>query len=201
MATTTSTAPTTTPGRGGRASRAREAAQSCAALGISQPPYNEGACTQDGVRFVVANGRSLLSLRTLSLALQGFSVTEELRRAGQRATPQGVYILVSVKVRNLTSAVQHVAVGQTLLTMNEQEFVEAEAAERIHPGALAFAQRATIGPGEVVTGVVIFDIPLSEIERVTRDGVLLVANFGADREAARRGSGPSQIGQIRIGVP
>lgn len=164
---------------------------SCVARGIVVPPFNEGTCVQNGRRFVIVNGRSVLRLTTLSAAIQNFSVAEAIPGRGSRATPQGAFIIIGVRVTNRTRSPQRFGPGQTLLTIREQQFEERTDVEgEVHERALGFAGRA-IQPGASVEGDVVYDIPLTEIERVTREGVLYVANFGPQ---ARR----SELGQFRI---
>jgi hypothetical protein len=195
---TTTTTATTGDGRVAQRSRAARdgRAMGCAERGITVPPFNEGACVQDGTRFVVANGRTRMRLSTMSVAIRGFAVAEVLRRGGQRLTPQGAFLQIELQVRNRTGRPQRFAAGQTLLLFERQRFQEHIAAEqRFHPGALAFAGRDAMQPGEVVDGVVVYDVAVGDIERITSEGQLLVANLGA---AARRG--PRELGQFRIGV-
>ena len=193
-----STTGTSTTGARRGAAGAAEGAEtaSCVARGITVPPFNEGACRQGGVRFVVANGRSLMRLRTMNVAIRGFSVREQLGTAAQPLSPQGSFLLIELAVTNRTAKPQRVLPGQTLLLLEPQRFEEQATAERrVHADALAFARRRPIGPGETVTGVVIYDVAVSDVERITRDGQLLVTNFGG-----LSGGHGREIGQFRIGV-
>ncbi len=196
-ATGMSTTGSTTPAGDGRSASSRGSAaderRSCEARGITVPPFNEGACVQGGTRFVVANGRSLMRLRTLDVALRGFTVVEELRRGGERLAPQGVFVVVRLAVKNRTGEPQRFQAGQTLLVLEQQRFQEHEIAEeRFKPEALAYARRAPLRPGEKVEGVVVYDVAISDVDRLTREGQLLVANFG--------GGAVREVGQFRIGA-
>jgi hypothetical protein len=206
---TTKTATTDAARSGGRAAQRAADAQKgrapadaqrrrgrgCVERGITVPPFDEGACVEGGTRFVVANGRSLMRLRTLNVAIRGFAVTEALRQGGEVLTPQGAFLEIRLDVRNVTGEPQQFAAGQTLLTLEQRRFREHEAAERrFHPDALAAARGVPIPPGEVRSGVVVYDVPPGEIERITREGQLLVVNF------ITRAGQPREIGQFRIGA-
>lgn len=193
-ATATATTQARGQARAGRRRGSRGDAQDCAAQGITAAPFNEGACVQDGTRFVVANGRSLLRLRTLDVAIRGFSVAEQLGAGRRVAVPQqGAFMVITLRVRNTTGQPQRFASGQVLLAIEQQRFEEATAAERAHPEALA--GQDAIPPGGLATGVIVYDLPPGELDRVTREGVLLVANFGKERRGEL-----AEVGQFRIGV-
>lgn len=192
---TVATPTTTTPAGGGDgAGGRRAAAQECAAAGITTPPYNEGTCVQDGNRLVVANGRSLLTLRTLKASLRGFTVVEGMSGPNGRITPQGAFLIVRLGIENTTRKPAHFAAGQTLLLVNGQQIEERTDVEQdAHPEALAHNGRGALQPGRLVEGSVVYDIPIEMIERVTSEGNLLVANFGGNP----RGRQP-EFGQFRI---
>jgi Domain of unknown function (DUF4352) len=183
-----------TQGRGGRSGRGGRDARSCVAMGISAPPFGEGACVERGTRYVVANGRSVMRLRSLDAALRGFTVAEAIEGRDGPVTPVGAFLVVDLSVENTTDRPVRFMPGQTLMLLDDQRFQERQdVEERVHEDALAFAGRAPIEPGRTVKGSVVYDIPIAAIERVTARGTLIVANF----EGNPPGRQP-EFGQFRI---
>jgi len=190
--TSTSGAPTSTDEARGRDGRKNV---SCAARGITTPPFKEGACVQRGTRYVVANGRSVLRLRTLSAAIAGLTVSETIPGHEGEATPQGVFVFIRLNVMNLTDKPQRFQPGQTRLALRDQPYDERVDVETdMHPSALG-SKRRVIQPDELVQGEVVFDVPLEAVERVSSEGMLYVVNFGG------ASGGRPEFGQIRIYHP
>lgn len=187
--------PTAAPrARGGNGGNGRPATQNCTDAGITTPPYNEGTCVQRGTRFVVVNGRSVMSLRTLDASLRGFSVADAIPGPNGEATPQGAFLLVRLSIQNTTGQVVRFAPNQTLLELDGEQFQErTDVEENTHRGALAFSSRDPIAPGETAEGAVVFDIPVDAIERVTARGHLLLANFDGNPPGKQR-----EFGQFRV---
>lgn len=178
-------------GTASRGTRRRSGASGdCAERGITQPPYNEGTCVERGTRFVIANGQSTMRMRTLSAELQGFIVSEGIQDAKPR---QGAFVVILLRVRNRTSSPVRFAASQTSLTIGEERYEERTDVEAKTDQALASPARRAIAPGRSAEGTVIFDISTSEIDRITREGELLLVNFD--------GNPPGKLpefGQFRI---
>lgn len=150
---------------------------------------------QGETQLVVVNGLSTLRLRTLDVSIRGFQLHDELGERDRLATPRGSFVRISLRVRNKTGRSQVFAAGQTLLAVAGRQYEEDVRTEhRNHEGAFAFGKGKTIAPGATVGGDVVYDVPLEEVERVTSEGLLLVANFDEGRPAKR----PAQVGQFRI---
>lgn len=187
---------TTTTRAGGRAAgrRAARGGRSCTEQGITTPPFNEGACVEGGASYFFADGRSVMRLRTLSASLAGFSAIESLGPNGEATPSQGVFVLIRLSVTNRSDRPRSFAAGQTVLVVGEQQFEErGDVERRMHRDALAFAGRDPIQPNERVIGDVVYDVPVDTIARVTREGTLVVVNFGGNRRGQR-----AEFGQFRI---
>jgi hypothetical protein len=180
--------------RGGRAGGAGGAA-SCEAKRITTPPYREGTCIQGRARVVVVDGLSRLRLKSLHASLKGFALLDVAGGRGVEESPRrGAFIRITLEVQNRTKKPQRFEAGQTLLLVAGKEYEESAQVERaIQQTALAYGQRKLIPPGASATGDVLFDVPLEEVERVTAQGLLLIANFRGTVEGRL-----PEIGQVRI---
>lgn len=171
---------------------------SCAAKGILEPGQKEGACTLNGMRLVVANGRSKLRLKLLQATIRGLSIAEHIPqgRGQARARPQGTFIVISLSIENRDDAAHRFGAGQTALAIGNQQYDDSAAVERRFPDALAYARRGAIPPGGVARGEVVFDIPPADVRRVSTAGRLFIANFDAN---LIRGVGPTgEVGYLRL---
>jgi hypothetical protein len=191
---------TSPSGPGGRVrttanGRRSTAKQDCVAAGITAPPFHEGACTQRGRRFVVADGRSTLQLKSLSAQITGVSAADALpAKGGEVAPQQGVFVLISLSVKNRTGATQQFVPGQTQLTIRDQAYEERTDVEgAVNARSLASPGHGRLAPGATGEGHVVFDVPITDLRRVTTEGTLYVANF-ADLSAGRH----AELGVIRI---
>ena len=184
---------TTAQSRGGREVGGRAGGRgnvSCTDAGITSPPFREGACMERGTRFVVANGRSVMQLRTLKAALRGFHVVESIGSV----SPLGVFLVVRLSVQNQTRKPMRFLAGQTILDVGDQRFEERmDVEQRTLPFALAYSRRAPIKPGQTVEGSVVYDIPIDLIETVTREGNLGVANLDGNPPGKQ-----AELGYFRI---
>lgn len=172
----------------GDPSRTAERAEStCAPRGITAPPYREGACLQDGRRYVVASGRSAVRLRTLAARLRYVTVDEEVGGATPR---HGFFLRIRLAVRNTTAAPRRFRPGQTSLRFDGRWLEEQVGVQRRDDDALAAGR--TIPPGEAIEGVVVYDVAPRAMDAIMRGAALYVAGF--EPQTAR-----SEVGLFRFG--
>jgi hypothetical protein len=187
------TAPRAIPPRRGRS----DPRKSCDAQGINATQLQTGACTADGVRYVVANYGGLVKLRTLAVTILGVGVTPGYQGSNRTVAPQrDAFLRLKLQVQNLDKVPHRFGFGQTMLGIAENNYVESKAVERrIHPESLGNA--GTMGPGEILRGDVLFDITEADYQQLQRKGRFFIWNFGG-QASPRISRGSGQLGQIRL---
>jgi hypothetical protein len=170
----------------------------CDARGINDTYLREGRCIEEGVRYVVANGRSTMQLRTLRAAIRGISIAQEIPTGrGPAARPQGIFVLVRMAVENRDHVPRRFGPGQTTLGIAGQQYPEIATVERrSYRDAFAFTGRRPIPPGASDTGHVVFDVPPDQVERIETEGRLIVVDF--DAPSLLEGGSPREVGQFRL---
>jgi hypothetical protein len=184
----------TTPIRQGR--RHTDPHKSCDAQGVNATQLGIGACTENGVQYVVANYGGLVKLRSIAAAIIEVSVApSEADRKGRRVLPQrDAFLRLKVQVQNRDKVPHSFGYGQTMLGIGASNYPESVEVERtIHAESLARA--GTMQPGETLRGDVVFDITEADYRELQRRGRFFIWNFG--QRAALRGTG-GQLGQIRL---
>jgi hypothetical protein len=195
---TTATAQTNA-GRDGKRPR-NDPRKSCAEQGIDSTSLGEGACTEQGIHYVVANRQSLLRLRTLAVAIINISAGGGAGGGERTARPQrGAFVRVTLMVQNRDKVPHRFALGQTMLGIGENNYLEAIEVERsVHREALARINGGRLLPGETLRGDVLFDVVPTDVDLIARQGRLFVFNFGQRAALALpRGAG-HQLGQFRL---
>jgi hypothetical protein len=194
LASSTPTAP-----RGGRPPRT-DPTKSCDKQGVNSTQLYPGACTEQGVRYVVANYGGVVRLRTLAVTIVGVAVTAGYQDNDGRvsASPRyDAFVRMSLQVQNLTGRSQRFGFGQTMLGIGAENYLErVDVERRIHAEAIARVNGGMIGPGETLRGDVLFDISEADYQELQRRGRFFVWNFG-ERAAPELVRG-TQIGQIRL---
>jgi hypothetical protein len=188
---------TPTMPRGGRLPRT-DPRKSCDKQGVNSTQLYPGACTEDGVRYVVANYGGVVRLRTLAVAITAVGVAPGYE--GQRRTiaPRfDAFLRLSLQVQNVDRIPHRFGFGQTMLGIGSSNYLERSDVERtVHAEAIARANNGMIGPGETLRGDVVFDISELDYRELQRQGRFFIWNFGERASPElRRGV---QIGQIRM---
>jgi hypothetical protein len=189
----------TAPGglRNGRPPRT-DPRKGCDAQGVNSTQLYPGACTENGVQYVVANYGGVVKLRTLAVAITGVSVAPGYEGTGHTVRPQyDAFLRVTLQVQNRDRVPHRFGFGQTMLGIAADDYLERVDVERtVHHEAIARVNGGQIAPGETLRGDVIFDITEADYQQLQQRGRFFVWNFG-DRASPqlRRGA---QIGQIRL---
>lgn len=172
--------------------------KSCNAQGINRTQLGTGSCTENGVRYVVANYGGIVNLKTLGVAIVGISVAPADAGHGRTARPQrDAFLRVTLQVQNRDKVAHRFAFGQTMLGIGQDDYPERADVERnVHVESLAAINGGRIGPGETLRGDVIFDITEADYSQIEQHGRFFIWNFGDSASLGlKRGS---QIGQIRL---
>jgi len=171
--------------------------KSCDAQGINSTQLGTGACTADGVQYVVANYGGVVKLRRLGVAIISVGVSPGYQIPGTDVAPErDAFLRVKLQVQNRDKVPHHFSFGQTMLGIAEDNYLESVRVERkIHPESLAKA--GTMGPGETLQGDVVFDITEADYQQLQRKGRFFIWDFGgrASPQFSRR---TGQVGQIRL---
>ncbi|HKG01772.1 MAG TPA: hypothetical protein VKB03_01210 [Conexibacter sp.] len=171
--------------------------KSCDAQGINATQLGTGACTADGVRYVVANYGGIVKLRKLGVAIISVGVAPGYdNNRGGVAPQRDAFLRIKLQVQNRDKVPHRFGFGQTMLGVAENNYLESIRVERrTHPESLANA--GTMGPGETLQGDVVFDITESDYQQLQRKGRFFIWDFGghASPQFSRR---TGQLGQIRL---
>lgn len=171
----------------------------CEAQGINSTQMGTGACTEEGVQYVVANYGGVVRLRTMKAAIVNISVSPIDRGHGRTVRPQrDAFLRVTLQVQNPDRVPHRFVLGQTMLGIGSDNYLErGDVERRVHLESIATTNGGVIGPGETLRGDVLFDITREDYEQLARVGRFFIWNFGghASRQI-RRGTG--QVGQIRL---
>lgn len=172
--------------------------KSCEAQGVNATQLYPGACTEAGVHYVVANYGGLVKLRTLAVTILGVSVAPGYERDGRQIAPQyDAFLRISLQVQNRDRVPHRFGLGQTMLGIAENNYLERTDLERaVHPESLVRVNGGRIGPGETLRGDVIFDITEGDYQQLQQKGRFFIWNFG-DRASPQLTRG-RQVGQIRL---
>src|SRR5215218_750805 len=156
------TTPRAIPARRGKT----DPRKSCDAQGINRRQLGTGACTTEGVRYVVANYGGVVKLRTIAATILEVGVAPSDAGNGRTANPErDAFLRVKLQVQNLDKVPHRFAFGQTMLGIAEDNYLESTGVERnVHPESLANA--GTMGPGETLRGDVVFDITEADYQRL-----------------------------------
>jgi hypothetical protein len=191
----TQTAPTTPRGR----QKPTDPRKNCDAQGVNRTELREGACTEEGVQYVVGNHESVVRLRTLSAAIVGLSVSGAAASPGQTATPlRDAFLRITLQVQNRDKVSHRFGFGQTMIGIGPNNYLESVDVERrVHPEAIGRVNGGMIQPGETLRGDVIFDITEADYQILQREGRFFIWNFG-DRASLTISRSIGQLGQIRL---
>lgn len=187
------TTPRAIPARRGRT----DPRKSCEAQGINRTQLGTGACTAQGVQYVVANYGGVVKLRTIAVTILDVGVAPSDAGNGRTATPErDAFLRLRLQVQNLDKVPHRFAFGQTMLGIAEDNYLESVRVERrVHPESLANA--GTMGPGETLRGDVVFDITEPDYQKLQQAGRFFIWNFG-DHASAQISRRIGQLGQIRL---
>ena len=173
--------------------------KSCDAQGINSTQLGVGACTEEGVQYVVANYGGIAKLRTLAVTITGVAIAPADEDGRRKVAPQrDAFLRVTLQVQNRDKVPHRFEYGQTMLGIAEDNYLESVNVERqVHPEAIAKVNGGTIGPGETLRGDVLFDITEADYAQIQRKARFFIWNFG-DRASAQISRRIGQLGQIRL---
>ncbi len=195
LAEVTQTTPTTASGK----PKPTDPNKSCDAQGVNSTQLRTGACTEDGIQYVVGNYEDAVRLRTLGVAIIGVSVSGVAAGNGRRATPtRDAFLRITLQVQNRDKVPHRFNFGQTMLGIGADNYVESTDVEKnVHPESLAKVNGGIIGPGETLRGDVIFDITQADYEVLDRQARFFIWNFG-QHASTQIPRSTRQLGQIRL---
>ncbi len=195
LASSTPTAPRAP--RGGRPPRT-DPTKSCDAQGVNSTQLYPGACTEQGVRYVVANFGGVVRLRTLAVTITAAAVSGGYEGEGRVVAPRfDAFLRISMQVQNRDKVPHRFGLGQTMLGIGANNYLERRDVERrYHSESLVNVNGGMIGPGETLRGDVLFDITEADYQELQRRGRFFIWNFGG-RAASQIARG-AQVGQIRL---
>ena len=170
----------------------------CDAQGVNSTQLYPGACTEQGVQYVVANYGGVVRLRTLAVTITGVAVSGGYQGGGRMVSPRyDAFLRVSLQVQNLDKKPHRFDFGQTMLGVGADNYLERTDVERtVHAEAIGRVNSGNIGPGESLRGDVLFDITEGDYQELQRRGRFFIWNFG-ERAAPELARG-TQVGQIRL---
>jgi len=179
--------------------RKTDPGKSCDAQGINARQLRAGACTDRGLRWVVANYGGVVPLRTLAVGIVGVTPSGGYRGGSGVLKPRkGAFLVVKLQVQNLDRVPHRWAYGQTMLGVGAHNYLEREDIERtVHPEPLAKANGGRLGPGDAARGDVVFDITKADFADLSRRGRFFIWNFG-DKASQRVALRTGQLGQVRL---
>jgi hypothetical protein len=189
----------TTPTASGRPVKAghSDPHKSCDAQGINSTQLGVGACTADGVQYVVANYGGIVKLRTLAISIIEVGVAPGYQGKNRNVVPRrDAFLRIKLQVQNRDKMPHRFSFGQTMLGIAEDNYLESTDIERhVHPESLA--RGGTMGPGEILRGDVLFDITERDYAQLQRKGRFFIWNFG-DHASAQISRRVGQLGQVRL---
>lgn len=170
----------------------------CDAQGVNSTQLYPGACTEQGVHYVVANYGGVVRLRTLAVTIIDVGVSPGYQDTKRTVAPRyDAFLRVKLQVQNRDKVAHRFGYGQTMLGIGADNYLERTDIERtVHPEAIARTNGGEIGPGETLTGDVVFDITEDDYQQLQQRGRFFIWNFG-ERAAPQLGKG-TQVGQIRL---
>jgi hypothetical protein len=173
--------------------------KSCASQGIDATRVRTGACTDNGIQYVVGNYGGVVKLRTLGVAIVGVSVAPADEGGGKTMRPQrDAFLRVTLQVQNRDKVPHRFDFGQTMVGIANDNYLERTDVERaVHAESLARVNGGRIGPGETLRGDVLFDITAADYEQIQQHGRFFIWNFG-HHAALRIPKSTGQVGQIRL---
>lgn len=172
--------------------------KSCDAQGVNSTQLLPGACTEGGIQYVVANFGGVVRLRTLAVTVTGVAVSPGFEGATRTIAPQyDAFLRISLQVQNLDKVPRRFGLGQTMLGIGANNYLErVDVERRIHPEAIVRVNGGQMGPGETLRGDVLFDITEVDYQELQRKGRFFIWNFGERASPGLDRGG--QLGQIRL---
>ena len=195
LASSTPTAPRGL--RDGRPPRT-DPTKSCDKQGVNSTQLFPGACTEAGVRYVVANYGGLVRLGTLAVTIVEIGVAPGYQSPTSTIAPRlDAFLRVKLQVQNRDRVAHRFDFGQTMLGIGSSNYLERiDVERRYHPESIARSNGGKVGPGETLIGDVVFDINQTDYQQLQQKGRFFIWNFG--EKAAPEIARGAQVGQIRL---
>ena len=173
---------------------------SCAKNGISTRGA-AGTCKAGGTTIIVANNGEWLRMKDYAVQVTGVRTATNLgSRAAANFTPGGLFVVVTLRVRNSGSNAQPFDETSKLayLLVDGTEYAEVQDAES-ELGSSFHKTALVIKPGATATGTVVFDPPQAHAVHAGATGSRLVFLNAEDSTNGLPQLGFRAIGFIRLG--
>ncbi len=170
----------------------------CGENEINTGAHKEGTCMEGHTKIVVADLNSPLKLETLEARLLDIEERKTINgEFGKSDTANGVFATFRLKITNLSHAPQEFEENQAVLFVDESIYTQDfEVQNGIEQESFLW-ESAEIQPGNSVEGTATFDIPKKVAKKITEEGNLDVANFGAEYYEPEEFYEQEEVGAIR----
>jgi hypothetical protein len=125
----------------------------------------------------VVNRASRLRLRELDVSLRGAEVRRRLGRGPRQVRASGVYVVVTLTVRNRLRARAAFGPEQVQLLLGRALYDHSASAEAASPRSF-LPTGGQIRRGGERTGTVAFDVPRRAARRLQTDGNVVILQYG-----------------------
>jgi len=169
----------------------------CEEKGIDGPERKEGTCFAEGTKWVVADMHSPLKLETLEARLTGLQERKTISSEFESTTANGVFVTFDLTITNLTHAPQEFEEAQAVLFVDESVYTQDFEVQNGSEERSFLWEEGPIQPQEPFEGTVTFDIPRKIAKKITAEGNLDIANFGAEYYEPEAFFEEEEIGTIR----
>lgn|GEM_PF-6389567 len=182
---------------GVEASDGGEESGSCDEKGINSGERNEGTCEENGIKWVVANMHTPVKLKTLEASLQDLSERKSIGGEFESSSANGIYVTFTLKVTNLSHAPEEFEEEQAVLFVDESVYTQDFDVQNGPEEKSFLWQGEEIQPRGSIEGTVTFDVPKVVAKKITTEGNLDIANFGAEYYEPEEFFEQEEIGSIR----
>ena len=174
--------------------------KSCDAQGVNSTQLRTGACTEDGVQYVVANYGGVVQAenarrddhRTSGPPASPPATAARVAPSATRSCASRCRSRTATRCRTASASGRRCSASAPTTTSSARE-VE----RRVHPESLAIVNGGLIGPGETLRGDVMFDITRGRLRRARRDRA--ASSYGTSATKRPRGSREAPASSARSG--
>ena len=174
--------------------------KSCDAKGISTDAAEPGTCVVSGTRITVANRAQWLRMQGYDARVASVRTADRVGNfAGPNFIPNGKFVVVSLQAKNTGNQAQRFDPKSNMayLLVDGTEYAEVAQAAQGLAGSFK-ADRASIAPGDVGNGTVVFDVPEQHLANLHKAGSYVVFLNTDENENGYPRLGFPSLGFIRL---